>query len=72
VGEQGLIRHLEPWLASRTLVVATHRPAVLKWVDRIIVVDNGRVVRDDTTQAVLAKRAGGPAAKPGEKAPAVA
>lgn len=72
VGEQGLIRHLEPWLASRTLVVATHRPAVLKWVDRIIVVDNGRVVLDDTKQAVLAKLAGGPAAKPGEKAPAVA
>lgn len=72
VGEQALIRHLEPWLKSRTLVVATHRPAVLKWVDRIIVVDNGRVVLDDTKQAVLAKLAGPPPAKPGEKAPAVA
>lgn len=53
--EQQLIDNLLPWLEGRTLVVATHRPAVLKWADRIIVLDNGRVVLDDTKQIVLSQ-----------------
>ena len=55
VSEQHLVNALGPWLEGRTLIVATHRPAVLRWVDRIVVVDNGRVVLDDTKQAVLDK-----------------
>ena len=42
--ERQLIDQLAPWLRQRTLVVATHRPAVLQWVDRIVVLDGGRVV----------------------------
>ncbi|MBO3274736.1 type I secretion system permease/ATPase [Pseudomonas schmalbachii] len=57
VGEQQLIRNLQPWLQSRTLVVATHRPAVLRWVERIIVVENGRIVMDDSKDAVLGRLA---------------
>ncbi|MNE64066.1 Toxin RTX-I translocation ATP-binding protein [compost metagenome] len=55
LSEQQLIENLLPWLEGRTLVVATHRPAVLKWADRIIVVDNGRVILDDTKQIVLSQ-----------------
>ena len=53
--ERRFIRGLKDWLAPRTLVVATHRPAVLEWVDRIIVVDQGRIVRDGPPQDVLVK-----------------
>jgi ATP-binding cassette subfamily C protein LapB len=55
VSEQHLVNVLIPWLEGRTLVVATHRPALLRWVDRIVVVDNGQVVLDDTRDAVLDK-----------------
>jgi len=36
-------------------VVATHRPAVLKWVDRVVVLENGRIVRDGPKNEVLVK-----------------
>ena len=63
---------MTPWLAPRTLVVATHRPALLQWVDRIVVVDGGRIVRDGPKDDVLVRPArSGPArAKAGTGQPA--
>ncbi|MDT4878231.1 type I secretion system ATPase [compost metagenome] len=58
VSEQHLIESLTPWLKGRTLIVATHRPAVLRWVDRIIVLGNGRIVVDDRKDLVLARLRG--------------
>ncbi|MEK7740827.1 MAG: ABC transporter transmembrane domain-containing protein, partial [Pseudomonadota bacterium] len=46
VSEKVLIQHLKEWLGHRTLVVATHRPAVLQLVDRIIVVHEGKIIKD--------------------------
>ena len=46
VSEKQLIDHLKDWLAHRTLIVATHRRAVLELVDRIIVVNDGKIVMD--------------------------
>jgi ATP-binding cassette, subfamily C, bacterial LapB len=51
--ERQLIQQLTPWLRHRTLVVATHRPAVLQWVDRIIVLEAGRVVADGPREQLL-------------------
>ena len=59
----GLLRNLAP---GHTLVVATHRPAVLQAVDRIVVVDNGGVVLDGKRDAVLQRL------RQGTKAPAAA
>jgi len=53
--ERRFIDALSPWLVPRTLVVATHRPAVLKWVDRVVVLDGGRVVRDGPREQVLVR-----------------
>lgn len=53
--ERRFIDSMEGWLASRTLVVATHRPAVLKWVDRVVVLEAGRVVRDGPKDDVLVR-----------------
>lgn len=55
--ERHFIDQVGPWLAGRTVVVATHRPAVLRWVDRVVVVDGGRIVRDGAKQEVLVKPA---------------
>ena len=52
---------MQGWLSGRTLVLVTHRPALLKLVDRIIVMDNGRIVadgpRDDILRAAAAQTA---------------
>ncbi len=55
--ERQFIGKLEGWLGSRTLIVATHRPAALKWVDRVIVLDGGKVLRDGPKDDVLVKPA---------------
>ena len=44
--EADLIRRLRSEVADRTLVVITHRPSLLDLVDRVIVIDRGRVVAD--------------------------
>ena len=53
ISEKQLIDHLKQWLGNRTLVVATHRRAVLELVDRIIVVNNGKIVMDGPRDQIL-------------------
>lgn len=67
--ELAIIRQLRGWLGGRTLVVATHRYAVLALVDRLVVVENGRIVRDGPKDEVLAALRGQSPASPA--APAV-
>ncbi len=56
--EASFIRHLRTAVNGQTLVVVTHRPALLEVVDRIIVVDNGRLLADGPKAQVLALLAG--------------
>ena len=51
--EDYVIRQMHAWLDDRMLVLVTHRPALLKLVDRIIVMDNGRVVADGPRDHIL-------------------
>ncbi|WIF57356.1 type I secretion system permease/ATPase [Atlantibacter hermannii] len=51
--ENLIIRQLHQWLTGRTLVLVTHRPALLALVDRIIVMDNGQVVADGPRDDIL-------------------
>ncbi|WP_434279223.1 type I secretion system permease/ATPase [Acinetobacter sp. CE-15] len=53
VAEKILIEHLRLWLGQKTLVVATHRRAVLELVDRIIVVSEGKIVMDGPRDQIL-------------------
>ncbi|AOA57010.1 type I secretion system permease/ATPase [Acinetobacter larvae] len=53
ISERQLIEHLKQWLGHRTLVVATHRRAVLELVDRIIVINEGKVVMDGSRDEIL-------------------
>ncbi|WP_028747963.1 type I secretion system permease/ATPase [Rhizobium mesoamericanum] len=60
--ELAIIERLKGWLGQRTLIVATHRYPVLSLVDRIIVIDGGRIVRDGPRDEILkVLTAGGPA-----------
>ena len=47
------------WARDRTLLVATHRPAALELVDRIVVIEAGRVVLDAPRAAALEQLARG-------------
>lgn len=40
------------------MIVVTHRPQILSLVDRIIVMDQGRIVMDGPKQAVLDRLSG--------------
>lgn len=51
--EEHVIKQMQEWLSGRTLVLVTHRPALLKMVDRIVVMDNGKIVADDTRDEIL-------------------
>ncbi|WP_084032925.1 type I secretion system permease/ATPase [Chelativorans sp. J32] len=56
--ERQFIRHFLRWSADKTVVIATHRMRVLDIVDRVIVVDNGIVVMDESKEAGLKKLRG--------------
>ncbi|EJN07563.1 type I secretion system permease/ATPase [Herbaspirillum sp. YR522] len=52
--EAHFIAHLAQASRGQGLVVVTHRPSLLALVDRIVVIDAGRVVADGPKQQVLA------------------
>ncbi|MFC6335619.1 type I secretion system permease/ATPase [Pseudomonas sp. CCM 7891] len=53
--ERQLIQNLDKWAAHRTLIIATHRMSVLSLVNRIIVVDNGQIIVDDSKDNAIAR-----------------
>ena len=52
------LRQLKEAAGTRTLIMVTHRPAVLELVDRVMVVDAGKIVLDGPKAAVLAALSG--------------
>lgn len=62
--EVAFLRQLREACGDCTLVMVTHRPAVLELVSRIVVVDAGRVVMDGPKDQVLAALQGRPAPAP--------
>jgi ATP-binding cassette subfamily C protein LapB len=52
--ERTVLQALLPALEGRTVIIVTHRPAVLKYVDRIIVMDEGLKVADGPKNDVVA------------------
>ncbi|WP_439101386.1 type I secretion system permease/ATPase [Congregibacter sp.] len=52
--EKVVLDNLKTFIEGRTMVVVTHRNALLELVDRIIVVDSGRIVADGPKESVVA------------------
>ncbi len=44
--EDRLLTRLEPWCADRIVIVVSHRLAVARWAERIIVLSHGEIVED--------------------------
>ncbi|WP_018649479.1 MULTISPECIES: type I secretion system permease/ATPase [unclassified Thioalkalivibrio] len=51
--EQAVKRSLKAFMGGRTALVVTHRTSLLDLVDRVIVLDQGRVVADGPKQQVI-------------------
>ncbi len=62
--ELAFLRQLQEAAADCTLVMVTHRPAVLELVQRIVVIDAGKVVMDGPKTQVLAALSGARPAAP--------
>ncbi|WP_191236975.1 type I secretion system permease/ATPase [Cobetia marina] len=57
--EQHVIKTLGPWLAGRTLVLATHRKSLLGWVERALVLRHGKRVMDGPLDQIMARQSAG-------------
>ncbi|TDQ63553.1 ATP-binding cassette subfamily C protein LapB [Maritalea mobilis] len=56
VTERELVQHLRESLKpDHTVIIATHRQSLLSLVDRLLVIDNGRLVADGPRDKVLAQ-----------------
>ena len=53
--ERQIINGLQQWLQGRTLIMATHRAAMLDLVDRVILMHEGKIVADGPKEQVLKK-----------------
>ena len=52
--EMAVKQQLVQFIENRTWIVVTHRNSLLEMVDRIIVIDNGRIVADGPRASVVA------------------
>ncbi len=46
-------KKLHGWIQGKTLLLVTHRTSMLSLVDRLVVLDNGRIVADGPKEAVI-------------------
>ncbi len=58
--EQQLVQSLSRWLDNRTLIVTTNRSGLLPLVNRIVVINKGRVTMDGPRDKVIAALTGKP------------
>ncbi len=57
--EKKLVSHLDTTLKEKTLIVITHRFAALELVDRVIVLNDGKIVADGKKHEILAMLSAG-------------
>lgn len=51
--EEAFKRNLKEFASGKTLMVVTHRTSLLSLVDRIVVIDSGKVVADGERDSVM-------------------
>jgi len=56
--EARVIANLKAATENKTTIIITHKPSILSLVDRVVVMDKGRIVLDGPKQEVVAKLSG--------------
>jgi ABC-type multidrug transport system fused ATPase/permease subunit len=51
--EERVMQRLRDVLPDQTILIVTHRPSMAKWVDRILVLDRGRLVEQGTWNELM-------------------
>ncbi|MGV8919963.1 MAG: type I secretion system permease/ATPase [Pseudomonas sp.] len=51
--EEALRQRLHGWIQGKTLLLVTHRTSMLSLVDRLVVLDNGKIVADGPKETVI-------------------
>ena len=64
--EARVITVIKTWLKDKTLLVSTHRPQLLEWVDEIAVIDAGQCVAKGPKQQMIEMLSKGIGAAPSE------
>ncbi len=54
-----VLKNLKEFLKEKTLILITHTPSNLALVDRIIVMDSGKIIMDGPKEEILSKLSGG-------------
>jgi len=67
--EQRVQKHLHEIIGNKTLILITHRLSMLSMVDRIIVMEGGRIMMDGPKDAVMRRLRGQPGGQPGAQPP---
>lgn len=57
--EEKVKRNLKEILADKTVILVTHKTSLLDLVDRLLVVEEGKIVADGPKEEVLKKLGGG-------------
>ena len=55
--EKQVIESLEKFSLEKTMLIVTHRNPILSIVDRIFVIENGKIITDQTPDQLGIKRA---------------
>lgn len=62
--ERQLLERLKPYLEDKTLILVTHRGTLLDLVDRVIVMDQGKVIADGPKDTIFRAQSGQVKAQP--------
>ena len=55
--EKAVIGSLEEFSKKKTMLIVTHRNAILSIVDRVLVLENGKIITDQTPEQLGIKKA---------------
>ena len=51
--EKTVLHNLDQWLEGKSLIAITHRNSLVKMVSRVLIIDKGMIIADDTPEKLM-------------------